>query len=375
MAPEHPRMRTAVRDFAGAFGDLGTFLPLVVGGLTVGALGAPGVLAAFGIGYLLTAWVYRAPVPVQPMKVAAAVLITAGATPGTVAGAGFVLAAFFLVAGATGLVARIARWVPDVVTAALQTGLGISLAWLACTQIVVTPGLGAALVALAALLLALRPGWPVAIIVLAAGIGAGHLLGLGPRDPVPAPAPDWPALYWPGGADLLRGTLAIALPQIPLTLTNAVLVTAAVGRAHFPRARRLDATPLALTTGAMNLVAAPLAGMPICHGAGGVTAHHRFGARTALAPVIIGVILLGLGLGWGDGAPALLAHVPDATLGALLLVPALDLVRTANPLGFAGRDRILLAAGAAVAVWSPGVAFLVAITAVLLLRRRAADSA
>ncbi|MDZ7749496.1 MAG: putative sulfate/molybdate transporter [Halofilum sp. (in: g-proteobacteria)] len=295
-----------LRELGGALGDLGTFLPLVLGAIAVSGLAGAGVFTAFGVAYLLTAAVYRAPIPVQPMKVAAAVAITAGPTPGTMAGAALVLAVFFLVAGATGLIARLAQSVPAVVTAALQVGLGLSLAWIALGQLVATPGLGAALLALLVALLVLRPGWPAAIIVLAGGAAAGGLVGIDPGQPIPAPVPGWPPLHWPDTAELARGAFAIALPQIPLTLTNAVLVTAVVGAQYYPRARRLDATRLALTTGAMNGVAVPLAGIPICHGAGGVTAHYRFGARTAWAPAMLGLLLLALGLGWGDGATALL---------------------------------------------------------------------
>lgn len=356
-------------DLGGAFGDIGTFLPLALGAIVLAGLPAAGVLVAFGIAYALTAWVYRAPIPVQPMKVAAAVLVTAAPAPDTVVAAGLVLAVFFLLAGASGAVERLARLIPSAVTAALQIGLGASLTWLALTRVAETPAFALALLLLLALLLVMRPGWPVAVILLVAGVAGGHLLELVPTGALPGPTPTLPGLHWPSPAAFLQGTLSIALPQIPLTLTNAILVTVVVGRDAFPHARHLDATRLSLTTGAVNLVAAPLAGMPMCHGAGGVAAHHRFGARSWRAPALLAVLLAGLGLGWGESAAAVLARVPDAALGALLLVPALDLVRTAHPLEFAGTDRAVVAAGAVLAFWSPGIAFLAACAVIFALRR------
>lgn len=370
MSPaEGPHRHGWWSDLGGAFGDVGTLLPLALGAILLAGLPAAGVLVAFGLAYALTAWVYRAPVPVQPMKVAAAVLVTAAPAPDTVIAAGLVLAAFFLVAGASGAVERLARLIPAAVTAALQVGLGASLTWLALTRLADTPAFAAALLALLALLLALRPGWPAAVVLLAVGVVGGHALGLVPTGPLPGPEPTLPGLHWPAAGAFLEGTLSIALPQIPLTLTNAILVTAAVGRAYFPRARNLDTTYLALTTGVTNLLAAPLAGMPLCHGAGGVAAHHRYGARTWRAPALLALLLLGLGLGWGEPAAMVLARVPDAALGALLLVPALDLVRAARPLEFAHRERAVVAAGAALAFWSPGIGFLAACAAMLALRR------
>jgi MFS superfamily sulfate permease-like transporter len=82
---------------------------------------------------------------------------------------------------------------------------------------------------------------------------------------------------------------------------------------------------LALTSGAANLLLAPLGAMPMCHGAGGVAAHHRFGARTGLAPVLLGIVLLVLALGFAGSAAALFAAIPSSAVGALLLVAGADL--------------------------------------------------
>ncbi|MFC7611179.1 putative sulfate/molybdate transporter [Teichococcus aestuarii] len=117
-----------------------------------------------------------------------------------------------------------------------------------------------------------------------------------------------------------------ALPQMPLTLTNAVIVTAAICRDLYPdRANRATVRNLALTSGAMNLLLAPFGAMPMCHGAGGITAQHRFGARTGLAPVLFGAVLLVLALGFAGSAAALFATIPLSAVGALLLVAGTDL--------------------------------------------------
>lgn len=360
--PIEPRL--ALRELAGALGDLGTFLPLVLGALVVAGMPAAGVLTAFGVAYMLTGVAYRAPIPVQPMKVSAAVLVTAAPELDVVTSAALLLGIVFLLAWASGLVERAAQAIPRLVTAALQAGLGLSLGWLALTQLAVTPAFALGLVALLAALMAWRPGWPATLIVLALGVVLSQSLGLQPTQPLPPPEPGLPTLRAPSWDAMATASLDIVLPQIPLTLTNAILVTAAVGREYFPRARGLTEGRLALTTGLSNLLAAPLGGMPICHGAGGVAAHYRFGARTMLAPAALGLLLVLVGIGWGPSASAWLGHIPEAALGALLLVPAVELLRNARPLDFAPRERVLLAAGAGVALWSPGVAFLVVAAAV-----------
>ncbi len=56
----------------------------------------------------------------------------------------------------------------------------------------------------------------------------------------------------------------------------------------------------------------------MCHGAGGLTAHYRFGARTAAAGLIIGSLLVVLALGFGSGAVQLLGLIPYPVLGVML---------------------------------------------------------
>jgi len=305
------------------------------------------------------------------MKVAAAVLVTTAPAPATLAGAGLVLGLFFL---AVGMIPRLlqglARTVPELVVAALQIGLGLSLAWIAAGRLLAQPWLAAALLPLPVLLTLLRPRWPVSLIVLGTGAAGGALLGAVPTGSLPLPHPTLPERVWPDLPSLIHGTVSIALPQIPLTLANAVLVTAAIGRNYFPHARGLVPNRLALTTGLANLVAAPIGGMPVCHGAGGLAAHHRFGARTWRAPTLLALILTAVGLGWGDGATYLLRRIPDAALGALLLVPALDLVVASRPGRFEGSGRVVLAVATVAACWSPGLAFVGAWPVVAACRRR-----
>ena len=57
-----------VQELAGAFGDLGTFIPFLVGYLTVSKMDPVGVLVAFGIFKIFAGLYFRTPVPIQPMK-------------------------------------------------------------------------------------------------------------------------------------------------------------------------------------------------------------------------------------------------------------------------------------------------------------------
>jgi MFS superfamily sulfate permease-like transporter len=312
-------------DLGGAFGDLGTFLPHVLGAITVAGLAPGGVLLGFGLFYVASGLFYRLPIPVQPMKAVSAVLITAGLSPGEVAAAGLCLGLILLALAVTGAIGRFARLVPQSVVTGLQLGLGLTLVLMSLELMAKEPWLGLATVGL--LLLFLRvPRFPATLVALGAAIALAQLSDSGTAWPEFAWAPAWPELVLPDPANLTRALGSAVLPQLPLTLTNAVIVTAALAHDFYgERAARATPRNLALSSGLANLALSPFGALPMCHGAGGLAAHHRFGARTGLAPVIFGVLLLAFGLILADRAGDLLALIPLAAVGALLLFSAADL--------------------------------------------------
>jgi sulfate permease, SulP family len=118
--------------------------------------------------------------------------------------------------------------------------------------------------------------------------------------------------------------IALVLPQLPLTFANSCLATADAARTYFgAAAERVWPGRLALTLGLANLVAGGIGGMPVCHGAGGLTAHYSFGARTGGAPIMLGGVLLVLAIGVGASLTALLSGFPLPILAGLLAVAGL----------------------------------------------------
>lgn len=80
-------------ELGGACGDLGTFVPLVVGAMTVAGLAPAGVLVGFGAFLVAAGLAFGVPLAVQPMKAVAAVLLTGGLGPGELAAAGLMTGA------------------------------------------------------------------------------------------------------------------------------------------------------------------------------------------------------------------------------------------------------------------------------------------
>jgi len=331
--------RSAISELSGALGDLGTLVPLTVALITVNGLPATSVFFGVGVAYLLTGLFYRLPIPVQPLKAVAAIAIARG-LPGTaVAAAGWWMGGLLILFALADLSLWLDRFFTRPVIRGIQLGLGAMLVWsglMLASRPQVVPGgeervihLASRalpvgwLVAVAALLLlgvALRRRYLASLFLLAFGGltaltvgGAGPVLGgirLGIAFPVPA---------LPSTADLLSALVFLVLPQIPLTLGNAVFATADTAQTYFgSRARRVTPRNLLTTMGISQLVAALFGGVPVCHGSGGLTAHYRLGARTGAAPFIMGALCLALALFVDGNALPILALIPYPVLGTLL---------------------------------------------------------
>ena len=118
---------------------------------------------------------------------------------------------------------------------------------------------------------------------------------------------------------LLTALTVLVIPQLPLSFANSCLATADAARSYFgERAAHVRPGRLATSLGSANIVAGAMSGMPVCHGAGGLTAHHAFGARTGGAPLAMGAALLVLAVGAGSGLAAVLSAFPLPILAALL---------------------------------------------------------
>src|SRR5215472_5448394 len=170
--------RSIAEEISGACGDLGTFIPHVIGAMTVAGLAPAGVLFGFGAFLISTGLYYGLPLPVQPMKAISAVILTGGLRPGEVAAAGIMIGVVLLVLGITGWIGRLASAIPQSVSAGLQLGLGLLMAVLGLKLILATPWFG--FPALAALLLLARiPRFPAAPVVLIAAAMLGWAMGTG----------------------------------------------------------------------------------------------------------------------------------------------------------------------------------------------------
>ena len=326
-AAEAPRTRIRFDrwEVGAAFADIGVLVPIAVALIVTNGLSPTAVLLPAGLLYLTAAAVYRLPVPVQPLKAFGAIAIAQGFGVDEIAAGALLMGAIFITLGATGLLDLLARAFPRPLVRGVQLAVGLIFLKIAWTLVTSPPRafsesswspwlLGPLAAAVLASLL-LRRRVPVALPLLGLGVvvvaftAAGDI-GLGPSNL---------DLGLPATAAFSAALTALVFPQLPLSFANSCLATADAARTYFgERAQRVRPGRLATTFGGANILAGALGGMPVCHGAGGLTAHYSFGARTAGAPIAIGTTLVVLGLGLGAGLASLLAAFPLPILAGLL---------------------------------------------------------
>lgn len=334
------------RELAGSLGDLGTLLPLSIGLVLVCGLDAGPVLVMAGAFYLLSGLYFRIPTPVQPMKAIGAYAIAQALTPAEIHASGLWMAGLLLLLALSGAITWVGALIPRSVVRGIQLaagamlmakGIGFILGRSALQETrgaaepflrvqslgPVSIGIVLGVVTIAAVLALLdSKRAPAAIVVVLGGAlaglalgGAANLEGFSLGLTLPRPL----AGGLPDAGILVLALTGLALPQLPMTLGNAVISQADVAREYFgDGAKRMTLRALAISMGLANLASSLLGGMPMCHGAGGLAAHYRFGARTAGMNVIIGGALLAFGLLAGEHATKLMALLPFAVMGVLL---------------------------------------------------------
>jgi MFS superfamily sulfate permease-like transporter len=361
-------------EFAGAFGDLGTLIPFVVGYITLNKMDPLGILVAFGVFKIFVGLYFRTPVPIQPMKAIGGMAIAhpEAITHGMIWGSGIFTGLFWLLMGMTGAITWIEKITTKPVVRGIMLGLGLSF---------VVEGLGmmreGPLIAVGGVILTLlllnSKRFPAMLCLLAYGVVMafiqepeliGELSNLSIRFRLPELT--FGRISW---KELLSGFVILGLPQAPLTLGNAIIGTVSENNQYFPD-RKVTAKTISLDHGFMNLISTCIGGVPMCHGAGGMAGHIRFGARTGGALVILGLIVLLTGLFLSDSVSLLFQVFPRPILGVILFFAGVELALVVRDIKMKKQNLFVLLVTTGTAMWNMGVAYLAGLILYYGLQRR-----
>jgi len=343
-------------EIAGSLGDLGTLLPMAIGMILINGLSPMGVFFAIGIFFIVSGLYYGITVPVQPMKVIGAYAIATAMTSSQVLASAALMGFFLLIIGGTNAITLIGNYTPKAVVRGVQLSTGTLLMaqgvkfmlgtskfqmlrqaaepYLTFQKLGPLPAgiLIGIIGGLLTLLLLENRKFPAGLVVVLGGIALGLVLGTHEgldKLKLGIYLPDILPFGFPAQADFTFAFFALALPQLPMTIGNAVIANADLSREYFgDDSNKVTYRSLTISMALANLLSFLVGGMPLCHGAGGLAAHYRFGARTAGSNLFIGGIFLALALFLGTHALAIVYLVPMAVLGILLVFAGSQLALT-----------------------------------------------
>jgi len=342
-----PRYRFDRMEIAGSLGDLGTLLPIAIGMILINGLSPMGMFFSIGIYYILSGIYFGITVPVQPMKVIGAYAIATAMTPYQILASAALMGLFLLIIGGTNAITLIGKYTPKPVVRGVQISTGTLLMAQGVKFIIgsskfqmmrqmaepyltiqhigpVAVGVVIGIVGgILTLLLLENRKFPAGLVVILGGIFIGLVLGTHEgfdKLKIGIYFPELLPFGLPAGADVTFAFFALALPQLPMTLGNAVIANADLSHEYFGKdSTKVTYRALTLSMALANILSFVVGGMPLCHGAGGLAAHYRFGARTAGSNLMIGILFIALAVFLGIHALSVVYLLPMAILGVLLI--------------------------------------------------------
>ncbi|KAK2043253.1 sulfate transporter [Colletotrichum somersetense] len=358
--------RSPLAEISGALGDLGTLLPLMIALAVQGSIYLDSTLVFSGISNIVTGAVFGIPLPVQPMKSIAAAAISRPeyGKIHTVMAAGQWVSLAVLAMSLTGLLRWVTRNVPVPVVKGIQLGAGLSLVMAAGSSLLrdldwTRPVIDNQLWALGAFLVLIftqrLPRFPYALCVFVLSLafafvavetkdGDVHiLLQMMPNADVWEPR-RW--LHWNLNWFEYK-PISMAIGQLPLTTLNSVIAVSALAADLLPDMPTPSVTSMGISVGLMNLVGTWWGAMPVCHGAGGLAAQYRFGARSGASIIMLGLLKLILGVVFGNSLIGLLKHYPKSLLGVMVIAAGLELAKVGHSLNHGASDLWETSAGEA----------------------------
>ncbi len=344
------------QEFAGSLGDLGTILPIAIGMILVNGLNPSGLFLSVGLFYIFTGFYYGVTVSVQPMKVIGAYAIATAMSSGQVLAASLLMGMVLLVLGLTGAIDIIGKYTPKSVTRGVQLSTGtllmaqgvklmigtsklqllhemaepyLTIQSLGPIPIGIFTGIAGAMLTL---FLLDNKKLPAGLVVVMLGLLMGLMLGTKEgfdKLDFGFYLPQWMPLGFPLKTDFTFALFALVLPQLPMTVGNAVIANADLSKEYFgEKSKKVTYRGLSITMALGCIFSFFLGGMPLCHGAGGLAAHYRFGARTAGSNFMIGILFVFLVLILGSGILTVIYLLPMAILGVLLVFAGSQLALT-----------------------------------------------
>ncbi|KAG2223164.1 hypothetical protein INT45_011510 [Circinella minor] len=334
-----------LHELSGSLGDLGTLLPIMISLTMTGQINLTSTLWFGGIWNILSGVRFQVPMCVQPMKAIAATVLSSSMSIDENMSAGLGVAGIIFFLGATRTIHLVGSYTPVAIVRGIQLGAAASLiktahnlisglTWTISTDNW-SDNYNWVLLSFIFVITCYRTRIPSALILFVIGLSFALIRMFGtehdtlnlPRPVIGAHYPD--TIIQPTLEDFRNGFVNASLGQIPLTALNSIIALSALIDDLFPD-HHADTATISMSIGVMNLIGCWFGSMPFCHGSGGLAGQFRFGARSEVSVIILGLSKLLLGILFGSSLVGLLEVFPKSILSVMLFISGIELASAAR---------------------------------------------
>lgn len=320
-----------LQEISGSLGDLGTFLPFIIGLSKLNVVSINNSLFFAGLLNFITGFMWNSPMPVQPMKSIGAVALSGDLNSQEVIVAGIATGTFIMFVGITKIIDKVNKYVSLYIIYGIQIGLGLKMATNGFKYIInsnlIEKIIGISICIVSYFIINFKNKIPVALFVTLIGLIYSIIKYVNLKDNINykfiLPF-EINTIQTINSTHIVNGILNGAIPQIPLTLLNSCISVKKLHDDIFPE-NIIPLTEIASSVGLMNILTCPFGGIPMCHGAGGLAGQYKFGARCGISEMFLGTIKMIISLSMGNIILNLLELFPYFILGVLLFFSGLEL--------------------------------------------------
>ncbi|MEW6007460.1 MAG: putative sulfate/molybdate transporter [bacterium] len=230
-------------EFAGSLGDVATFLPIFIGLCVINGLN-PGIGLCFaGLFYIFSSLYYKIPMPVQPLKALGAIAIASGLSFSLVQAAGMLMGITLLFLAMSNLCNFLSKIFTKPIIRGIQFGVGLMLIETS-VKLMYQPirtnspsafsfNLFVIIISSLIMLVLLLKRLPASCGILNFGIMVSLIQGNSLS--LSFSPPSGINLFFPNLSELSKTFFLLFIPQLPLTLGNAVVSTKDLAERYFKK--------------------------------------------------------------------------------------------------------------------------------------------
>jgi len=313
-------------EFSGGLGDLPTFLVFLIPLAIYNNINPAPTLILSGIFNIINGLIFKLPIPIEPMKAVAAISIKNNYDYNIIYLSGVIIGIIFLILSFNGIIDKITKFTPQPVVKGIQIALGIIFIELGLKLINKNPFLALNYIIIIILILVIiisrKREFPIAFTLIFFGF-VYTLLVNDNKLSVNIYKPE--IINFNYSADLIKKSFVLSLIQLSLSISNSVIATYFLLKDYFPK-NEITPKKIAYSLFYMNTISCFFGSIPLCHGAGGISAQYNFGARTGKSIIILGILKLFFGLFLSGYIISIFNKFPSFILSSMLIYNGIKLI-------------------------------------------------